>query len=517
MSLAPGTRIGPYEVVSLLGAGGMGEVYQAADSNLKRLVALKVLPDALASDAEHLARFQREAEVLASLNHPNIAAVHGLERTGPTTALVMELVEGPTLADRLGQGPLPVNDALAIAKQIAEALEAAHQKAIIHRDLKPANIKVREDGTVKVLDFGLAKALEAAPHPHDTSRSPTITSPALTRLGVILGTAAYMSPEQAKGRAADKRSDMWAFGCVLYEMLTGTRAFRGDDVSDTLAAVLRDEPDWTALPQETPAPIRRLLRHCLAKDSKARIGDASTARIEITDAQSEPETARQLVPDRERRRGYLAWAAACAVVAFIAGGATGWRLKPASVPSRPLARFPIPLPTGQRFTNPGHSPVAFSADGTVMVYTANFQLHARPLAQLEPVPIRGTEGGRSPFFSRWPVDWLLGGRAVEESLDDRRRASAALLGGKPLGRELGGGHHSLWSRFRRHLARVCQRRTARERDQGGRRPGRVSTAAAARWARHPLYALETRRPRDGSNRGSVARHRRRPRRGGGRH
>ena len=250
MSFARGTRIGPYEVDALIGEGGMGEVYRATDTNLKRAVAIKVLPDALASDAERLARFQREAEVLASLNHPNIAAIYGLERTDTKTALMMELVEGPTLAERIARGPVPIDEVLPIAKQIAEALEVAHERAIIHRDLKPANIKLRPDGMVKVLDFGLAKASEpAGAMSPSVTRSPTITSPAMTTgVGVLLGSAAYMSPEQARGQRADKQADVWAFGCVLYEMFTGNRPFDGENVSDTLAAVLRVEPDWNALP-----------------------------------------------------------------------------------------------------------------------------------------------------------------------------------------------------------------------------------------------------------------------------
>src|SRR5215831_17988414 len=250
MAIAAGSRIGGYEIVSLLGAGGMGEVYRARDSKLNRDVALKILPDAFALDGDRIARFRREAQVLASLNHPNIAAIYGFEDNGSTHALVLELVEGPTLADRIATRPIPFDEALPIARQIAEALESAHEQGIIHRDLKPANIKLRDDGTVKVLDFGLAKAMEPAsglsPAPPEAE---TITSPALmTRVGVILGTAAYMSPEQAKGRPADKRSDIWAFGCVLYEILTGRHAFAGDDVADTLASVLKGQPDWTALP-----------------------------------------------------------------------------------------------------------------------------------------------------------------------------------------------------------------------------------------------------------------------------
>ena len=253
MSLAPRTRLGPYEITAQIGVGGMGEVYRATDTNLKRAVAIKVLPESMAADTDRLARFQREAEVLASLNHPNIAQLYGLEKSAGITALVMELVEGSTLADRIAQGPIPLEEALPIARQITEALEAAHDQGIIHRDLKPANIKIRPDGTVKVLDFGLAKAFEPA-GAIDASQSPTITSPAMTRLGVILGTAVYMSPEQARGKPVDKRTDIWAFGCVLCEMLTGRAVFAGDTVSDTIAAVLEREPDWSAVPDGTPAP-----------------------------------------------------------------------------------------------------------------------------------------------------------------------------------------------------------------------------------------------------------------------
>ena len=292
MALGIDTRVGPYEIVSAIGAGGMGEVYRARDTRLKRDVALKVLPVTFATDPDRLARFQREAEVLAALNHPNIAAIYGLEESDGVRALVMELVEGETLAERIARKQIPVDEALPIAKEIAEALEAAHEQGIIHRDLKPANIKVRSDGTVKVLDFGLAKLAEtegtgkAGEAGRDArSLSPTITSPALmTGVGVLLGTAAYMSPEQAKGRPADKRSDIWAFGCVLYEMLTGKRAFQGDDVADTLANVLKSQPDWQAIPASTPPSVARLLRRCLAKGPTARLRDIGDARLDIDEA-----------------------------------------------------------------------------------------------------------------------------------------------------------------------------------------------------------------------------------------
>ena len=289
MPLRPGTRLGPYEIAAQIGEGGMGEVYRATDTKLKRDVAVKVLPSALAADPERLARFQREAEVLASLNHPNIAQIYGLEEADSTKALVMELVEGPTLADRIAQGAIPVDEALPIAKQVAEALEAAHEQGIIHRDLKPANIKVRPDGTVKVLDFGLAKALEpasalGASAGQALSQAPTITTPAMTQAGMILGTAAYMSPEQAKGRTVDKRSDVWAFGAVLYEMLTGTRAFEAEDVSETLAAVLRAEIDWTLLPEDLPPVLGTYIRRCLQKDPKQRIRDIGDVSLALEGA-----------------------------------------------------------------------------------------------------------------------------------------------------------------------------------------------------------------------------------------
>jgi serine/threonine protein kinase len=264
----------------------MGKVWRAHHTALKRDDALKVLPDAFASDPERLARFRREAQVLASLNHPNIAHVYGLEQSDGVQALVMELVEEPTLADRIAQGAIPLDEALPIAKQITEALEAAHEQGIIHRDLKPANVKVRPDGTVKVLDFGLAKALEPVSGTHiDATTSPTITSPAMmTGVGMLLGTGAYMSPEQARGKAIDKRSDIWAFGCVLYEMLTGKRAFVGDDVSDTLASVLAREPDWTLLPRSLSPVLVTFVKRCLHKDRKQRIGDAQSLRLALEGA-----------------------------------------------------------------------------------------------------------------------------------------------------------------------------------------------------------------------------------------
>jgi serine/threonine protein kinase len=271
-----------YEVVAQIGEGGMGAVYRATDTSLGRQVAIKVLPDAFAANPDRLARFEREAKTLASLNHPHIAAIYGFEKSAHQHALVMELVEGEDLSQRIARGAIPLNEALPIAQQIAEALEEAHEHGIIHRDLKPANVKVRNDGTVKVLDFGLAKAIEPAGSlSASASLSPTITTPAMTQAGMILGTAAYMSPEQARGIDVDKRTDLWAFGVVLWEMLTGARLFEGATVSDALAAVLRAEPPWARLPNSTPAGIRRLLRRCLEKDRKRRLDSASVARLEI--------------------------------------------------------------------------------------------------------------------------------------------------------------------------------------------------------------------------------------------
>jgi len=277
-----GSRLGAYDILSPLGAGGMGEVYRARDTKLGRDVALKILPASFTNDPERVARFRREAQVLASLNHPHIAQIYGLEEASGMQFLVLELVDGESLDKRIARGPIPVGEALGFAKQIAEALEAAHEKGIIHRDLKPANIALTDDGQVKVLDFGLAKAVETTVGSFDPTDSPRITSPAMmTGVGVILGTAAYMAPEQAKGKAADKRSDIWAFGCVLFEILTGRRPFDGEDVSDVLAAVLRADPEWTSVGDNVPTAVRTLLRQCLAKDPHRRPGSLAVARFAL--------------------------------------------------------------------------------------------------------------------------------------------------------------------------------------------------------------------------------------------
>src|SRR5882672_10499110 len=291
MAFLSGTLLGTYEVLAQIGAGGMGEVYRAHDTKLGRDVAIKVLPEAFAHDSDRLARFQREAKMLAALNHPNIATIYGLEQSGGTSYLVMELVSGDTLQERVKRdGAVPIDEALKIAVQVAEAFEAAHEKGIIHRDLKPANVKLTPEGKVKVLDFGLAKAFAGDATNEDIGNSPTL-SRAATMQGVILGTAAYMSPEQARGRAVDKRTDIWAFGCVLYELLTGKQAFHGEDVTDILAAVVRAEPDWTALPANISPSIRVLLQRCLRKDRRQRTPDAAILRIEIEDVLAAPATA----------------------------------------------------------------------------------------------------------------------------------------------------------------------------------------------------------------------------------
>ena len=405
MPLSAGTRLGHYDVTALLGEGGMGQVWQATDTQLGRQVALKILPDAFAADPDRLARFTREAQILASLNHPNIAQIHGIEEAEGTRALVLELVEGPTLADRIAQGAIPIEDALPIAKQIAEALEAAHEAGVIHRDLKPANIKVREDGIVKVLDFGLAKALNPNPE-GDPSQSPTLT--AATQMGVIMGTAAYMSPEQARGKPVDRRTDIWAFGCVLYEMLTRKRAFGGEDVSLTLSAVLQREPEWDALPTSTSGPLRRLLHRCLDKDARERLRDIGEARIGMREVSATPLTTPGIA---EPVRPHPAWGQ---MTPWIAGvtlggvivGLAGWNLGSPGPPVAPTKRFSITLPMSApmgRFGTPGGF-LALSPDGSVLVYRGPDQLYRRDMNQLSVTPIRDTEGAIGPTFSpdgRW--------------------------------------------------------------------------------------------------------------------
>jgi eukaryotic-like serine/threonine-protein kinase len=407
LALAPGARLGVYEITASIGEGGMGQVYRATDTKLKRQVAIKILPPLLATDPDRLARFQREAEVLASLNHSNIAAIYGLEETDGVKALVLELVEGPTLADRIAAGPVAFDEALPIARQIADALEAAHEQGIIHRDLKPANIKLRSDGTVKVLDFGLAKALEpASALSASVTASPTITTPAMmTGIGMILGTAAYMAPEQAKGRPADKRADMWALGCVLYEMVTGRRAFSGEDVAETLAHVLTKEPDWSALPASTPTPIRRLLRRCLEKDRRRRLADAADARLEIDEVlASNSETGAVSRPMQEAAWARaLPWAFVSALGAGLALVFVLWAPWRQTAPLR-VTRSTITFSGPAALTLNGNGrDIALSPDGTHLLYMGNnsTQLFIRALDALEPVAIASVGGSviRDPFVS----------------------------------------------------------------------------------------------------------------------
>jgi Tol biopolymer transport system component len=411
VTLQPGARLGPYEITGAIGAGGMGEVFRARDTKLNRDVAIKVLPAAFADDPERLARFTREAQTLASLNHPNIATIHGIEEvpavsgsTGPgSRALVMELVEGEDLSAHIARGPLPVAEALPIARQIAEALEAAHEQGIVHRDLKPANIKVRTDGTVKVLDFGLAKAMDpagASSNPN-VSHSPTLTHQG-TSGGMIIGTAAYMSPEQAKGKTVDKRTDIWAFGVVLYEMLTGQRAFKGDDVSETLASVLKDKLSMDALPVTTPPRLKRLIERCLDRDLKRRLRDIGEARIELDEAAvpgggTAPVAPRPGISIKER----WAWASV-AGLALVAVAALMLRPSPERDVTAPVIRFALPSPADVEL---GAVPrMAISPDGQSLVFAAARQDRGAPLwlRRLDSsglVPIAGSEGAGFPFWS----------------------------------------------------------------------------------------------------------------------
>jgi len=397
MNLSPGTRLGPFEVVALLGAGGMGEVYRATDTKLKRQVAIKILPASLASDPTRLARFQREAEVLASLNHPHIAAIHGLEESDGVSALVMELVEGEDLSERIARGPIPLDEALPIAKQIADALEAAHERGIVHRDLKPANVKVRADGTVKVLDFGLAKAMDpVAGASSSVSISPTITSPVMTQAGIILGTAAYMAPEQARGKAVDKRADIWAFGAVLFEMLTGTRAFGDEDVSMTLSKILQREPDFGALAPTVPSRVTQVIRVCLRKDPKQRVSDIRDVSLALEGAFDTPSMPVPVASPASN--GRLVWIAALSVAAMVIAALAIPALRHLQEALPPETRVDIVTPaTGQ--------PASFelSPDGRQLVFVAaddkGSRLWLRSLATTTAQPLAGTEGASFPFWS----------------------------------------------------------------------------------------------------------------------
>jgi hypothetical protein len=435
MPLSAGTRIGPYEILAPLGAGGMGEVYRARDTKLIRVVSLKILPEMFAADPDRLARFTREAQTLAALNHPNIAHIHGLEESGGVRALVMELVEGEDLAQRLARGPMPLDEALPIARQIADALEAAHEQGIIHRDLKPANIKVREDGTVKVLDFGLAKLVDGpAKAGHyvqqstGLSMSPTLTSPAMmTGAGMILGTAAYMSPEQARGKAVDKRADIWAFGCVLYEMITGQRAFRGDDVSEILASVLKDDVKWTALPSEISPLVRRILVRCLQKESRQRLREIGDARLDLEEAIAGGDrlATRAAVLRKPVWQRVPLWV--IPVLAALAWLVFSNRLAPGGSPEpAPARRFllagngvPVLAPDGKRL-------VTFVDAAGLPAGAATGKLSTHDFSSSAPSAIEGTDGAYEPFFSpdgRWVAYFIRGPKGGLKKV--------ALSGGSP--------------------------------------------------------------------------------------
>ena len=426
VSIAPGDRFGGFEVIAFIGAGGMGSVYQARDPMLQRDVAIKVLPESLADDPERLARFTREAQTLASISHPNIAGVYGLEDAGGVRALVMELAPGEDLSQRIARGPIAVDEALPLALQIAEAVEAAHRHGVIHRDLKPANIKVSAQGGVKVLDFGLAKALEAPGSSADLAQSPTITTPAMTRAGVVLGTAAYMSPEQARGKPLDRRTDVWAFGCVLFEMLTARRAFRGDDVTETMAAIIRAEPDWTMLPTNTPPAVRRLLTRCLQKNVRDRLPDIGAARLDLIDAKAElssPASPRSFAERGPQGRAHVwRWAAVALVGAALGAWAAVTIIERESAAPPRVVRFAFPASpsVAPRGAGTGRHVLALSPRGTHLVYWANERLYVRRLDRVgEDLPLRGTEGAREPLVSpdgQW-VAFAVGGQLKRVSME----------------------------------------------------------------------------------------------------
>jgi len=454
MSLTIGSRFGAYEVLAKLGEGGMGEVYRARDSALNRDVALKILSPAFADDADRLARFEREAQVLASLNHPHIAQIYGLERqdrqegqerqdrTDGSRALVLELVEGPTLADRIAQGPIPLDESIEIARQLIGALEAAHEQGIIHRDLKPANIKLRPDGTVKVLDFGLAKAFDATTTSGSGARASVSMSPTLTaatQLGMILGTAAYMAPEQARGKPVDKRADIWAFGCVLYEMLSGRRPFAGEEVSDTLAYVITKDVDWSVLPPTAPRHIQRLLRRCLEKDPKRRLRDIGDARVELEDGIARDESTSATTtavtvsaPKPSIVRRAFPWIAGIAAGAA-AAASVGFAIPPRPAASQPAQRLSLIIPPTTPYVGQVGGELAISPDGTRLVYAAvqggTRMLFTRNLDQLDAQPIRGTDDAYNPFFSpngEW-IGFFTGGGSPNGKLK-----KIAVRGGPPL-------------------------------------------------------------------------------------
>jgi len=427
-----GQSLSHYSITAKIGKGGMGEVYRAKDQKLGRDVAIKVLPEEFARDADRVARFQREAKLLASLNHPNIAGIHGLEESGETQFLVMELIEGDTLAEQIKRGRIPVEESLKLALQITEALEAAHEKGVIHRDLKPANIKVTSDGKVKVLDFGLAKAFAGDREEVNLSNSPTLSN-AATQQGVILGTAAYMSPEQARGKAVDKRADIWAFGCVLFEMLAGRVAFRGEDVSEILASVIKGDLQLDLLPEDLHPRVREAITRCLQKDVRRRYSSITAARYEIEQVLADPggvfAAPAAALENRSRARSALKWIAAVVAVGLLAA-AVVWKLR-APEPRR-VTRFEYSLPEGQQFNinsgvNVGHT-LAVSPDGGQIVYSTNKGLFLRSEEELEAKIIQGTESNpQSPFFSpdgKWIGYWSQGDSKLKKIMINGGAATA---------------------------------------------------------------------------------------------
>jgi len=403
MPLEAGQILAHYRLIEKIGEGGMGVVWKALDPTLDREVAIKFLPEGFARDPDRLARFEREAKLLASLNHPFIATVYGLHEHDGIRFIAMEFVPGETLADRLERGALPLDDGLELARQIADALEAAHEHGVIHRDLKPANIRVTADGIAKVLDFGLAKSM-AEPAAADATSAPTATSGG-TAAGVILGTAPYMSPEQARGKPLDRRTDIWSFGCVLYEMLGGKRCFGGETISDTLAQILEREPDWKVVPAGTPTVIRGLLQRCLQKDPRRRLRDVGEARIAIEERLADPAPAAKTMP-RRSRSGTVAWTVA--VLMTICAAVLGWMaLRPTPSPPRTPTRLVVSLPQNQHLAIADAMSLAISPDGSRVVYGASSppgsrpRLYLRELDRFEALPIPGTEPRASCRRSPW--------------------------------------------------------------------------------------------------------------------
>src|SRR5436309_3020906 len=432
MAITIGTHLGSLQITALLGRGGMGEVYRARDTKLKRDVAIKILPEEFSRDPDRVGRFQREAEVLALLNHPHIAAIYSLEEANGSRFLVLELVEGQTLADRLKRGPLPMDEALTVAKHICEAIEAAHEKGIIHRDLKPANIKITSDGIVKVLDFGLAKVREAEAQASNLSNSPTLMT-ARSTPGIILGTAAYMSPEQAKGQEANRTSDVWAFGCVLYEMLTGRAPFEGETVSEVFAGILKGDPDWSRLPAETPENIRRLLRRSLQKERRLRLQHIGDARVEIEEPQPQAAAVAPPVVPRRRERVWIT-AFVVATVLAVAMGIREFRGSP------PVAEVRLEISTPPT-ADPAS--IAISPDGQKIVFVATSEgqskLWVRPLDSVSGRALAGTDGASLPFWSpdSQSVGFFAEGKMKRIEVD---RGAVQILADAP------GGRGGAWNR-----------------------------------------------------------------------